>query len=242
MTWFKNWFGTRYYALLYGHRNEGDARVWVDAILGEWHLPKGSSILDLACGRGRHARWLSEAGMDVTGVDISEASILEARNLVPSAEFHVHDMRVPFAQERFDAACCLFTSLGYFDRPEDDRAVFQAVANALKPNGRFVIDFMNTHRVLTELVPEENVQAGGLEFHVSRALVDGVIVKQVSVVDDNVRHCFEERVRAITPEQLVAMAHEAGFRLDGHTDGPELSPFDPARSSRSVLWLRKSGK
>lgn len=242
MVWFKNWFGTRYYALLYGHRDEGDAREWVDAILDKWRLPQGSSILDLACGRGRHARWMAEAGMRVSGVDISEESILEARALVPAAEFHVHDMRIPFAQQRFDAACCLFTSLGYFDRPEDDRAVFRAVAKALKPGARFVIDFMNTHRVIAGLVPEERVHAGGLDFHVSRALEDGVLVKRVSVEDAGVIHRFEERVRALSPKELLGMAQEAGFQLEDHTDGPELAPFDPARSSRSVLWLRKTGR
>lgn len=184
---------------------------------------------------------MAEAGMRVTGVDISEESIREARALVPAAEFHVHDMRVPFAHERFDAACCLFTSLGYFDGPEDDRAVFQAVAEALKPGGRFVIDFMNTHRVIAGLVPEETVHAGGLDFQVSRALESGVLVKRVSVRDAGVLHRFEERVRALSPEDLVAMAQEAGFHVEDHTDGPELTPFDPAHSSRSVLWLRKTG-
>ncbi|MEX1132353.1 MAG: SAM-dependent methyltransferase, partial [Flavobacteriales bacterium] len=57
MGWYRSWFGTRYYALLYGHRNEHDAQLWVDAILGRWSMPKGARILDMACGRGRHAGW-----------------------------------------------------------------------------------------------------------------------------------------------------------------------------------------
>lgn len=239
MGWFKHWFGTRYYSLLYGHRDVEDARQWVDAILGRWDLPPGSSLLDLACGRGRHAAFFAEAGLKVTGVDISEASIDEARISVPDAEFVVHDMREPFRPGSFDAVCCLFTSLGYFEDIADDRAVFQAVLYALKPGGRFVLDFMNTGAVLRDLVTEERVHKEGVEFAIERSCDRGVLVKCITVRDGTDSHRFEERVQALTPEQLETMALEAGFEVEDRTDGPALVPFDPARSQRFVLWMRK---
>ena len=155
MAWYKHWFGTRYYKLLYGHRDLEDAHDWVEALLRKWALPSGSSVLDLACGRGRHVRWFAEAGMEVTGLDISDESIAEARCSMPGMDLHVHDMREPFAVSRYDAAVCLFTSLGYFDTIGDDRKVFDAVVRALKPGGRFVLDFMNSPLVLKDLVPHE---------------------------------------------------------------------------------------
>ncbi|MEZ4789308.1 MAG: methyltransferase domain-containing protein [Flavobacteriales bacterium] len=239
MGWFKHWFGTRYYSLLYGHRDVEDARQWVDAILGRWDLPPGSSLLDLACGRGRHAAFFAEDGLKVTGVDISEASIDEARISVPDAEFVVHDMREPFRPGSFDAVCCLFTSLGYFEDIADDRAVFQAVLDALKPGGRFVLDFMNTGAVLRDLVTEERVHKEGVEFAIERSCDRGVLVKCITVRDGTDSHRFEERVQALTPDQLETMALEAGFEVEDRTDGPALVPFDPARSQRFVLWMRK---
>src|SRR5690606_29090604 len=101
--------------LLYGHRDEQDAQLWVDAIVAHWCLSKGSSVLDIGCGRGRHAGLFARAGMLVTGLDISKDSIEEARTAWPMVDFHVHDMRHTFAEARFDAAVCLFTTLGYFD-------------------------------------------------------------------------------------------------------------------------------
>ncbi len=240
MGWFKHWFGTRYYALLYGHRDEEDAQAWVATITERWALPEGARILDLACGRGRHARWFAEVGLMVTGVDLSEASINEARIAVPMAEFHVHDMREPFRPGTFDAVCCLFTSLGYFEDLEDDHRVFQAVAAALKPGGLFVLDFMNTELVLRDLVPMETVAKDGVEFQLTRMLSDGVLVKRITVADGCDDHVYEERVQALTPVQLEEMAHAAGFIIEDRTDGPELVPFDPQRSERYVLWMRRS--
>ena len=239
MGWFKHWFGTRYYALLYGHRDVDDARIWAQAILGRWGLPEGASLLDLACGRGRHAHFFAEAGQRVVGIDISEASIAEARVAVPSAEFVVHDMRESFRPEAFDAVCCLFTSLGYFEGLDDDRAVFAAVFGALKPGGRFVLDFMNSDRIVQDLVPEEWSTIEGVKFRIQRSCTDQVLSKRITVHDGMAIHHFEERVQALTPLQLEAMATEAGFVIDDRTDGPVLAPFDPLRSQRFVLWMHK---
>lgn len=240
MGWFKHWFGTRYYSLLYGHRDEEDAKAWVGAILDRWTLPRGSRLLDLACGRGRHARCFAEAGLNVTGVDISRSSIEEARQLVPEGHFEVHDMREPFRPGTFDAVCCLFTSLGYFEDLEDDHRVFQAVAAALKPGGLFMLDFMNTELVLRDLVPTETIAKDGVEFKVTRTLTDGVLVKRIAVRDGCDDHVYEERVQALTPVQLEEMARAAGFTIEDRTDGPELTPFDPLHSQRYVLWMRRS--
>ncbi|MCB0771502.1 MAG: class I SAM-dependent methyltransferase, partial [Flavobacteriales bacterium] len=167
MGWFTRWFGTRYYSLLYGHRDAGEALAWVEAILGRWELGVGAEVLDLACGRGRHTRLFADRGMKMTGVDISRTSIEEARKQVPEASLFVHDMREPLAENAFDAACCLFTSLGYFDDREDDHRVFRAVFGCLRPGGRFVVDFMNTERVLRELVPEEKLVREGVTFEIT---------------------------------------------------------------------------
>ena len=237
MGWFKHWFGTRYYSLLYGHRDQDDAAAWVNTILEQWSLPSGARVHDLACGRGRHARFFADAGCDVTGTDISEASIEEARRSVPKATFAVHDMREPIHADKFHGACCLFTSLGYFQELSDDRKVFRAVADSLVPGGRFVVDFMNTELVLRDLVPEETLEVEGITFHITRELQNGVLVKRILVLDGHVEHRFEERVQALTPSQLQDLAVEAGFNVDAITDGPDPTPFNPQHSQRFVLWM-----
>lgn len=239
MGWYRHWFGTRYYSLLYGHRDDADAAEWVGGILDRWQLPTGSSVLDLACGRGRHVRHFMEKGLRTTGVDISEASIADARTMLPGADLRVGDMREPVAQDAFDGICCLFTSLGYFDTKADDQQVFDAVATALRPGGRFVLDFMNTLCVLRDLVREERLERDGVRFHIQRQLVRDVLVKRITVSDGDETHRFEERVQTLFPDELEAMAVNAGLEIEGITDGPTWDPFDAQRSARFVLWTRK---
>ncbi len=239
MGWYRSWFGTRYYALLYGHRNERDARVWVDSILGRWGLPQGSRVLDMACGRGRHAGWFHERGMVVSGIDISADSVAEARAQHAGVDFHVHDMREPFGHEQFDAITCLFTSLGYFDSVDDDRKVLKAAYDALVPGGRFVVDFMNTPRVLKHLVASERTVREGVRFDIERMMDGNTIVKRIHIEDQGHAEDFEERVQALLPAEIEALAIEAGFELIECTDGPVPDPYSPDRSERCVFWMKK---
>ncbi len=239
MGWYKHWFGTRYYTLLYGHRDDADAAGWVRTILGRWRLAPGAQVLDLACGRGRHVKHFVESGYRTTGVDISKESIEDARALVPGATFHVADMRTPVATEAFEGISCLFTSLGYFTTKQDDQLVFNAVADSLMPGGRFVLDFMNTEAVVRDLVPHEELQRDGVGFVIRRELIDDIIVKHITVSDAGHQYHYEERVQALRPDELTAMAEAAGLVVEALTDGPVPEPFDPMRSDRVVLWARK---
>ena len=73
--WYASWFKTPFYHILYKDRNDQEARFFMDGLTSFLNLPSGSEILDLACGKGRHARYLNELGFDVTGVDLSPESI-----------------------------------------------------------------------------------------------------------------------------------------------------------------------
>lgn len=239
MGWYREWFGTEDYARLYGHRDEGEARLWVEALLDHWRLGPGSHVLDMACGRGRHAFWFVRSGMKVTGIDISPESLAQAQERVPEARFALHDIREPYAQEAFDACCCLFTSMGYFDDPADDAKVFAAAYQALRPGGVFTLDFMNSARVLAYLVPEEQLGRSGVDFHIQRSVENGTLVKRITASDSNGTRHYEERVRVLDPGTLGRMAVEAGFIVEDRTDGPRTSPFILEHSERLVLWCRK---
>lgn len=239
MAWYTEWFGTRYYKLLYGHRDEDDARAWADLILSRAHLPSGAELLDMGCGRGRHARLFAAQGLNVTGIDLSAESIADARRGCPGATFRVHDMRTAFAKDRFDAVICLFTSLGYSgDRADDQRAVDTAAA-ALKPGGLFVLDLLNGAIVRKELVEEDCQIEGDVRFTMQRRVEGDTIIKDIHVDDRGCSHRFTERVHAWTVDEVRAMVTEAGLRLEDVTDGPRPEPFDPSSSDRIVIWARK---
>ena len=78
-----------------------------------------ASILDLACGPGRHSLELARRGFQVTGVDRTAAYLEEARGRAKSedlaVEFVQEDMRRFVRPDAYDGALSLFTSFGFFE-------------------------------------------------------------------------------------------------------------------------------
>ena len=109
--WFKDWFNTPYYHQLYFKRDEKEASAFIDKLITYLNPAPGATMLDVACGKGRHSIRLAEKGFDVTGIDLSADSIEEA--LLSSSDtlqFFQHDMRLPFWINYFDYAFNFFTS------------------------------------------------------------------------------------------------------------------------------------
>ena len=77
------------------------ASAWVQ----RWsHLvPSGGSVLDVACGHGRHLRWFAQRGHHVTGVDRSPEAIEVVRPLGRAVLADIENGPWPFEGERFDA-------------------------------------------------------------------------------------------------------------------------------------------
>lgn len=239
MRLFNGWFDTRWYAMLYGHRDQEDASEMVLPIIEKARLRPGDRVLDMGCGRGRHAEIFTREGMRVTGIDLSTASVEEARSRVPDAEFKVHDICEPFAISAFDAVVCLFTSLGLSDdRMEDQRAV-DAAAVALRIGGIFVLDLLNGAVVSRTLVTEDTLEIEGVRFDIRRNLEGDDIVKRITVQDGAEKHEFEEHVHAWRSEEVEAMIDHAGLALEEVTEGPGPETFDPSASKRMVFWARK---
>ena len=114
-----------------------------DFIQQTLQAPAGGKLLDAPCGGGRHSLALAARGYRMTGVDISAEFLAAARagaaerNL--SLSWEQRDMRdLPWRGE-FDGAFCFGNSFGYYEG--DGNADFlKAVARALKPGARFLVD------------------------------------------------------------------------------------------------------
>lgn len=92
--WCSTWFNTDYYHLLYAHRNNDEAELFIKNLILNLRIPEGAKVLDIACGKGRHACILSKYHLKVWGIDIASNSIEEAKkNSHPAITFEVFDMR-----------------------------------------------------------------------------------------------------------------------------------------------------
>ena len=112
--WYADWFNTSYYHLLYKNRDASEAKKFMDNLTQHLSLQEDETIMDLACGKGRHSTYLNSLGYQVTGVDLSENSINAAKEFENDRlKFAVHDMTQEYS-EQFNAVFNLFTSFGYF--------------------------------------------------------------------------------------------------------------------------------
>jgi SAM-dependent methyltransferase len=236
--WFSSWFDSPYYHILYKERNQEEAQLFMDNLVHYLNLPEEATLLDLACGKGRHAIHLNQLGFNVLGADLSANSILEAnKSANATLQFKEHDMREPF-EEKFDAIFNLFTSFGYFENPADNLKTLKAMKNSLTEYGFAVIDFMNVHQVLANLIPEEVKTVDGIDFHIKRYLKDGYIFKEIDFEDQGEKFHFTEKVSALTLSDFENLMEQADiFLLDTFGDY-KLKKFHKMESERLIMIFK----
>lgn len=235
--WFKEWFDTKYYHILYQDRNDDEAQLFMRNLLSYLQLKKKSKILDLPCGRGRHAVFLNSLDYNVVGADLSKNSINYASQFTnETLRFEVHDMRDPFTT-KFDAIFNLFTSFGYFDEEKTNIKVLQNLKEGLKKEGVLVIDFMNVVYVKKHHIKKEIVTKNNINFTITRSVTDHFIVKDIRFTADGREHHYTERVKYLPLITLKEYLKKANLKLK-HTFGEySLTNFDSENSSRLILIL-----
>jgi 2-polyprenyl-3-methyl-5-hydroxy-6-metoxy-1,4-benzoquinol methylase len=242
--WFKAWFNHPAYLKLYAHRSLEEAEQTIATLLKfitlTTHTPKA---LDIACGSGRHAVALAENGFQVTANDLSSTLLREAKKLAESKNltltFTHTDMREIAFEQEFDLIVQLFTSFGYFENEDEDNAVLQNVARALKPSGWYVLDFLNEQFVRNTLQPETRRTLDTLDVFEQRMIFGERVVKSISLRENGTTHRFIESVRLYSQEELTAMLTAVGLRIH-HTLGDyDGSAFVRDASPRLILIAQK---
>ena len=236
--WYSSWFDTPYYHILYKERDDSEAHEFMDTLTGYLNIPEGGTILDLACGKGRHSRYLNKIGYDVTGVDLSENSIEFAKQFENHRlKFEVHNMCQPY-NKQFDAVFNLFTSFGYFDKDENNLNTIKAIKSELNTFGFGVIDFMNSDFVIDNLVPEEVKTVDDIEFNLKRYVHDGYIVKDITFTAEGEDYQFFERVKAFTLSDFELLFQEAEVNLLDIFGDYKLRKFSAKTSERLVMIFK----
>lgn len=236
MKWFEEWFNSEYYHLLYKNRDNQEAEKFIDNLLYDIELERGALVLDLACGKGRHSRYLASLGYEVLGVDLSENSIKEAKQFEnDNLKFEVRDMREPFTEDAFDLVLNLFTSFGYFDDKDDNYLVLNAIETMMNEDGFFVIDFMNVEKVLRTLVAKEQKEIDGVLFDITREVKDGFIVKNIKVIDGEKLFNFQEKVQVLTIDNFKEMIAKTDLVIDNFYGNYDLDTFDSDTSDRLII-------
>lgn len=241
-TWFKNWFNSPYYHQLYFNRDDREAAAFIDKLINYLKPAPDCCMLDVACGKGRHSIQLANQGFDVTGIDLSDDSINEALQYeTDKLHFYKHDMRLPFWINYFDYAFNFFTSFGYFKtRREHDNAI-RTIAQAIKKDGIFVMDFLNVHYAEDHLVHQSEKEIDGINFLITKWFDETHFYKKIVVEDENLQEplIYTEKVAKFSLGDFTEMFAYQGLQIQEVFGDYDFGNYDVKRSPRMLMIAKK---
>jgi SAM-dependent methyltransferase len=165
--WFENFFSGIVNEMWTKCMPPEATRAEVDFLERALKCKRSARILDVPCGNGRHSLELAKRGYKLTGLDISKEYIDGARKAARAAgvavEWICNDMRKLGGRAEFDGAFCFGNAFGYLEHA-DTRRFLKAVARALKPGARFVLEAGAAELVLPRFREREWCQVDDILF------------------------------------------------------------------------------
>src|SRR5205814_3812387 len=177
-----NWFDTSFHGVTLDlwrkaippEQTTAEAEFLIDHL----NCDASARVLDVPCGNGRLSFELAKRGLRVTGVDISEEFIEEARAIQSNqsgppataggsdsstrVEFLLCDMRNIEDTSIYDGAYCFGNSFAFLEHAEMNRFL-RAIAQALKPGTRFIIETgMAAESVLPDFEEQSSHEMGDI--------------------------------------------------------------------------------
>ncbi|MGI8950597.1 MAG: class I SAM-dependent methyltransferase [Chitinophagaceae bacterium] len=241
-TWYKEWFNSPYYDLLYNYRNEKEAKKFIEKLIEYLQAKQGCRILDAACGKGRYSKVLANMGFDVTGIDLAPSSITFAQKFEQkNLHFYLHDMRLPFWINYFDFAFNFFTSFGYFATKREHDNTIRMIAQSLKPKGIFVMDYLNVHCAEDNLIKNEQKVIEGILFRITRWQNETHFFKQIEVEDklNLIKQSHTEKVAKFSFGDFVEMLSYQHLQVQDVFGNYELENYDIKKSPRMIIVSKK---
>ncbi len=190
---------------------------------------ESSHLLDVPCGNGRHSVELAGRGHRVTGVDLSEEFIEEARSAGAGlpAKWICGDMLDLPWQAEFDGAFCFGNSFGYLDS-DNARRFLKAVAATLRPGARFVVQTgMAAESILPGLLQKRWHKVGDIhvlsenQYHPREGRLD----IQYTFIRRGVTETRPSSSYVLTVNEICRIHSEAGLEPVEHLSYDAATPF-----------------
>ena len=228
--WYETYFGSDYLLIDIQNNTAQEVKFLMEVL----KLKRGTRLLDIGCGYGRHVIPFSERGIDVVGCDLSAFMLKETvRRIALKARgngkrFDVlrasmkrgpklvqcDNRRLPF-HHTFDCACNMFNSFGYCKEERDNYRILESIAQALKPGGLFLIDLINRDFYLQlnsrkdwferdNAIILEHKRFDSLQ---NRSEID------VTVIDKQGKRSYHHSIRLYSFTELTMLLEAAGFRV-----------------------------
>ena len=233
-----DWFDSDYYHVLYKHRDYNEARNFINNIVEYLDLKKGSKILDLACGIGRHSIYLDKIGFKVVGTDKSPNNIKKAKASHNQSLSFLQMEMIDDTNHKYDGIFNLFTSFGYVNHDYNLKTI-KNIERQLKDDGIVVIDFMNTLFVKNNLVIEETKVIDDLSFKIKRKSDGKHIYKEIKF-NDKKDYFFQEKVMDLSLKDFEDYLKRYNLKIIKTFGDYNLNEFDIKNSERLIMVIKKS--
>lgn len=235
----------RVYDEIYAEKPYGDEARLVHELAGA----PGGTLLDVACGTGRHALAFAELGYEVTGTDLNEELLAAGRaaagNRIRFVQGDMCELDVPGGP--FDLVTCLFDSIGYAQENNRVVAALRSLGRHVAADGTIVVEFLHAPAIVRGADPRR-VR--------TFALADGRELTRVSETTLDVRrmlmtvryelsldgeHFSETQVnRAFSVPEMKLLAETAG--LDVRSLVPAYREGEIELDTFHVLLVAGSGR
>jgi SAM-dependent methyltransferase len=207
-------------------------------------LPNCAKIFDLYCGYGRHAIELVKKGYTVVGFDASESFLdiarKNARDEQIDIQFVLGDMRELNYDCEFDAVINMFAAFGYFT-DEENTNIIRAIARALKPGGKFLIDLLNREWMMNNTLNRYWRHPSGeyvLSYKVD--LKEGISRMKRTFINqiDGTKKEYEFALRAYSRQEMEALILSAGMKVTSVYGGFDKRIYG-SDASRMIMLAEK---
>jgi ubiquinone/menaquinone biosynthesis C-methylase UbiE len=128
-----------FYDAIYAAKDYKAEAATVRALIEESMQRPARTLLDVACGTGKHLAEL-RSWFEVEGIDLNEDLLALARARLPDVRFHVGDMAGFDLSRSFDVVTCLFSAIGSMTNIERLNSAIASMARHVAPGGLLIVE------------------------------------------------------------------------------------------------------
>ena len=195
-----------------------------DFLIKVLNCAPGAHVLDVPCGNGRLSFELVKRGLRVTGVDISQEFVNEARALKRSLDPSAHadgtdfirgDMREIEDQPIYDGAYCFGNSFAFMEHADMEKFL-RGVAQALKPGARFIVETaMAAESVLPDFEEQTSHKIGDISVTIKERYraEESCIDSEYIFERDGKSETRKSKEWIYTVAEIRRMLEHAGFEV-----------------------------
>lgn len=214
----------KFYDLLYRFKDYAAAVEQLHPLIQ--HLnPNAKTLLDVACGTGKHLEYLRNY-YQVEGLDLSPDMLNIARERCAEVPFHLGNMVNFTLDHTFDVITCLFSSISFVKTIENVEQAIACMAQHLQPDGIMVIEPWISpeqywqNKIVANFVEEPELKIAWMYTHEIEDMVSVFNVNYLVGTPQEVEYFTERHEMGLfTQEQYIQAFEKAGLVVDYDSKG-----------------------